>query len=259
MASIALRPSPGRVRLGAEIRHQSVLLARDPGPLIGYTVMPLLLIAVLRPLYAALHHGPAGRGLTGIDQAAAGMAVMFSLFALKIVGASLLNERSWGTWDRLRCSPARPWEILLGKALPMYVALLAQQAVLFAFAALFLQLRPEHGWWELLACVPVWSACVLLLGTAASTLARSPAQLSAAGDVVAIVTTILAGALVPSGLLPGWIRTVGVASPGYWAIHGYHAALVGSGDAVLRALAMIGVFGVLGVVLSWAITRRTHD
>jgi ABC-2 type transport system permease protein len=258
MASIALRRSPARVRLGAELRHQSRLLARDPGPLVGYTVMPLLLITVLRPLYAALYRGAAGAGLTGVDQAAAGMAVMFSLFALKIVGASMLNERSWGTWDRLRASPARPWEVLVGKALPMYAALLARQAVLFGFAALVLRLRPEHGWWALLACVPVWSACVLLLGTAASTLARSPAQLSAAGDVLAIVTTILAGALVPSGLLPGWIRTVGVASPGYWAIRAYHAALAGSG-AVGPPLAVIGVFGMLGVALSWAITRRPHD
>ena len=41
---------PSGVRLAAEVRHQSVLIARDPGPLIGYTVMGLLLIAATRPL-----------------------------------------------------------------------------------------------------------------------------------------------------------------------------------------------------------------
>ena len=97
---------PSGVRLAAEVRHQSVLIARDPGPLIGYTVMGLLLITATRPLYAVLSQLGMGSGESGIDRAAAGMAVMFSLFALKVGAAQLLNERTWHTWDRLRTSPA---------------------------------------------------------------------------------------------------------------------------------------------------------
>jgi len=42
---------PGaRSRIGALFRHEAILLARAPGPLIGYTVMPLLLMTVLRPM-----------------------------------------------------------------------------------------------------------------------------------------------------------------------------------------------------------------
>jgi hypothetical protein len=44
----------------------------------------------------------------------------------------------------------------------------------------------------------------LIVGTASSTLARSPAQLSAGGDMFAMLTTILGGALVPVLLLPIW-------------------------------------------------------
>src|SRR6266567_1490137 len=129
-SSAMLASHDTRIRLAAEIRHQGVLLARDPGPLIGYTVMPLLLITVLRPLYSAIGPLDSGRPGSGIDQAASGMAVMFALFALKVAGASMLNERTWGTWGRLRASPARPGEILLGKALPMFAAITAQQAIL---------------------------------------------------------------------------------------------------------------------------------
>ena len=245
-----------RVRLDAEIRHQSVLLARDPGPLIGYTLMPLLLITVLRPLYAAVGHTAGGPVVSGINQAAAGMAVMFSLFALKVVGASMLNERTWNTWDRLRASPAGAGEILLGKALPMYGALLAQQIILFGFAALVFGLRPASGWWTLAVCVFAWSTCVLLLGTAASTLARSPAQLSAAGDVLAILTTILAGALVPGALLPGWLQDLAPISPGYWAMHAYRAALIGPLSSLTRSLLMLAVFGVAGILTGIFISQR---
>ena len=97
---------PSGVRLAAEVRHQSVLIARDPGPLIGYTIMGLLLISATRPLYAALSQFGLESGESGIDRAAAGMAVMFSLFALKVGAAQLLNERTCTPWTR--SGPARP-------------------------------------------------------------------------------------------------------------------------------------------------------
>lgn len=244
-----------RIRLAAEIRHQGVLLARDPGPLIGYTVMPLLLITVLRPLYSAIGPVASGPAGSGIDQAASGMAVMFALFALKVASASMLNERTWATWDRLRASPARRGEILLGKALPMYAAITVQQAILFGFAASS-GLHPARGWWVLAVSILAWSACVLLLGTAASTLAHSPAQLSAAGDVSAIVTTILAGALVPVTLLPGWLRQLAPISPGYWAMATYRAALLGPPAALSRPLGMLAVYGAAGILASLLISRR---
>jgi ABC-2 type transport system permease protein len=121
---------PSGTRLAAEMRQQTVLIARDPGPMIGYVVMALLLISVLRPLYGALGYAVKSSPLTGADQAAAGMAVMFSLFALKVGAGHLLNERAWRTWDRLLASPAGFGEILAGKALPIFTAIVIQQAIL---------------------------------------------------------------------------------------------------------------------------------
>jgi ABC-2 type transport system permease protein len=248
---------PSGVRLAAEVRHQSVLIARDPGPLIGYTVMGLLLITATRPLYAALSHLVGiGSGESGIDRAAAGMAVMFSLFALKVGAAQLLNERTWHTWDRLRTSPAGFGEILVGKSLPILVAIAVQQALLFGFAAVAFGLHPRAGWLALAACALAWSGCVLFLGVGASTLARSPAQLSAAGDVFALLTTVLGGALVPVALLPGWMRSVAPASPGYWALDAYRSALAGTPSQLGRPLAMLGVFALIGVAVAAGIGAR---
>jgi ABC-2 type transport system permease protein len=236
-------------RIAAVTRHQAVLLARDPGPMIGYTVMGLLLMTATRPLYAIVAPMVPGAG-SGIDQAAAGMAVMFSLFALKVGAAHLLNERTWRTRDRLRASPAGSGEVLAGKALPILAAIIVQQAVMFGVAAAAFGLHPRAGWLALAACAVAWSACVLLLGFGASTLARSPAQLSAAGDIFALLTTVIGGALVPVALLPGWLRAIAPASPGYWALAAYHAALAGSAAQLGRPLAMLGVFASIGAVLT---------
>jgi ABC-2 type transport system permease protein len=224
--------------------------------MIGYLVMGLLLITATRPLYAVLDRLTSAPAAGGTDQATAGMAVMFSLFALKVGAAHLLNERTWHTWDRLRTSPAGFGEILAGKALPIFIAILAQQAVLFGVTAAAFGLHPRAGWPVLAACAVAWSACVLLLGTGASTLARSPAQLSAAGDIFALLTTVLGGAIVPVALLPGWLRHIAPASPGYWALDAYRCALTGSASQLGRPLAMLGIFALTGVGSAALINAR---
>jgi ABC-2 type transport system permease protein len=243
-------------RLAALMRHEATLLARSPGPLIGYTVMPLLLMTVLRPMLERMARLSAAPGLDGTTQAAAGMAVMFSLFALKVVGAGILQERTWHTWDRLHASPARAGEVLAGKAVPALGALIVQQAVILGFAAAAFGLRPAAPWWALALVVLGWSGCVLVLGTAAATLVRSPAQLSAAGDIAVVLTSILGGALVPAAWLPGWLRVLGPISPGYWAMRCYRAALDGPATVSVSGAAIgLAVFMALGIVLSASLVR----
>jgi ABC-2 type transport system permease protein len=91
-------------------------------------------------------------------------------------------------------------------------------------------------------------------------LVQSPAQLSVAGDIAAMLTSILGGALVPAELLPGWLRAVGPLSPGYWAMRSYQAALIDPAPAsLIRALAGLACFIALGVVLSASLARRRPD
>ena len=88
----------------------------------------------------------------------------------------------------------------------------------------------------------------------------SPAQLSVAGDIAAVLTSILGGALVPAELLPGWLRVVGPLSPGYWAMRSYRAALVDPGPAsLIGGLAGLGCFIALGIALSASLARRRTD
>jgi len=244
-------------RVAALVRHEAILLARSPGPLLGYTVMPLLLMTVLRPMLDLLSGVDGTPELHGTAQAAAGMAVMFSLFALKVVGAGFLQERTWHTWDRLCASPARGGEVLLGKAAPMLGVLIVQQAIIIGFAMAAFGLRPATTWWMLALAVVAWSGCVLVLGTAAATLVRSPAQLSAAGDIAAVLTSILGGALVPAALLPSWLRYLGPVSPGYWAMRCYRAALTEpSASSMIGSVTGLALFIGLGVALSASLVRN---
>jgi ABC-2 type transport system permease protein len=221
-------------RVGVLLRHNLVLVARDPGHLIAYLVMPMVLMAVQAPLYQR-----ALRGVAGTTQVVSGMLVMFSLLALSIVGNAVLAERTWRTWDRLRATPAGAGELMLGKAAAVFAVLLLQQLVLLGFGAGVLRLRlgPQPA----LLAVPVlcWGAALLAGGAALAVVVRGHGQLSAACDVGGLLLAGLGGALAPLSAMPGWARAVAPVSPGYWAMGGLHAALAGDVAGTVRDAAVL--------------------
>jgi ABC-2 type transport system permease protein len=108
-------------RTGAIVRHNTILLLREPGPLASRLILPLAFLALLHPLYQDAQGQAAGA-----SQAVIATLVTFSLLGLSIVGGSILTERIWRTWGRLRMTAVRPAELLAGKAVPVLAALLAQ-------------------------------------------------------------------------------------------------------------------------------------
>jgi ABC-2 type transport system permease protein len=217
-------------RTGLLIKHNTILRLRDPGQLISYVVLPMVLMLIFKPLYVkALNTGPL--------QAVTGPLVMFSVFALAIVGNSILIEREWLTWDKMRASPAGRTELLLGKTAPVFGILLLQQAILIAFGSLVLKLPVSAAVCCLLAlAVVVWSFTLLAVGAALATVARSRGDLNMITDLGAILVSSLGGALLPVSLMPGWAQHIAPVSPGYWAMALLRGAVDDDPGAMLRPI-----------------------
>jgi len=231
------------------IRHNLTLLVKEPGPLFSRIGMPLVLITVLRPLYDAAF------GRDGVSHAVTGMLVLFSLLGLSTVGGAMLIERSWHTLDRLRATPARPREIILGKAVPYGIVLLAQQATVLGYGIVVFGL-PVHRWDLLALAVTTWATRLLCAGAALATLVSSHSALSAVTDISGLVLTVLGGAMVPLTLMPAWVRAVAPASPGYWAVESLRAALDGDAGTTLRTAGILAaVAATFGAVAAWRIAR----
>ncbi|MFD7819148.1 ABC transporter permease [Streptomyces sp. NPDC059785] len=220
-------------RLIALVRHNALLMLREPGPLLSRLIMPLVFLILLRPLYLAAQ----GR-TAGTEQAVVGTLVTFSLLALSISGGAILTERLGRTWDRLRGTPLRPAELLLGKAVPVYAALLAQQLLITGFGVYVFGLRVPHPFLLLIVLLS-WSCTLLGLGALLGVLVRSMGGLSAAFDIGGMLLSSVGGALVPLGSLPPWVAAVAPASPGYWAVHGLHAALTGDAPTATTACGIL--------------------
>lgn len=222
------------------VRTNLALFGRDPGPLIGRITQPVLLVLLLQPLYVSAM-GDRARGTT---QVVLGELVMFSLLGMSIVGASILTERRWSTFDRLRATPARAPELLAGKAIPVLLFVLIQQAVILGLGIIVLGVQVDN-YPLLLVADLVWAMTVLCLGAAIAMMVNSLAQFTAVIDIGATVLAGLSGALVPIAAMPGWAQATAPLWPGYWAMNSLRGAVEGNvratfvSSAVLAALALV--------------------
>jgi ABC-2 type transport system permease protein len=208
-------------RTGALLRHNTMLMLREPGPLVSRMVLPLAFLLLLHPLYERAQ--PGSRGVT---QAVMATLVTFSLLGMSIAGSSILTERIWHTWERVRVTAAHPAEQLVGKAVPIVSALVLQQGAVLVFGVVVLGLRVAAM--PLLAVAMLaWTLAVTGMGAALGLLASSLSAMSASYDIGGMIMSSLGGALVPLAAMPLWIRNIAPASPGYWAVSALEAALRG--------------------------------
>jgi ABC-2 type transport system permease protein len=239
-------PWPAGYTLAVLVRHNLLLMRREPGPLLSRMILPLAFLTLLRPLYLAAWRG----GATGNQQAVIATLVTFSLLALSISGSAILTERLGRTWDRLRTTSLSPLAILAGKAIPAYVVLLAQQVFITGFAMACFGLRVTHPL-LLVAVLLTWSLTLLCLGALLGVLVASVGALSASYDIGGMLLSSVGGALVPLTVLPHWVRSVAPASPGYWVADSMRYAFSGDTRGVLLGcLVLAGVAVLCGVLAS---------
>lgn len=235
-------------RTFALARANLLLFGRDPGPLLGRIVQPLLLIMLLHPLYVAAM----GDTAAGTAQVVLGQLVMFSLLAMSLVGTSILTERRWQTFDRLRASPARAVELVAGKLAPALLVLVIQQGVVFFVGIAVLDLRVRN-YGLLLLADGIWVLTITCLGAAIAMLVRSLAQFTAVVDIGSTVLAGLSGALVPLTSMPSFVQAVAPLWPGYWAMAALRGAADGEVGVSLTAIGVLG--GVAAVAAAMAVVK----
>ncbi|NGN70460.1 ABC transporter permease [Streptomyces sp. A7024] len=238
------------LRTTALIRHNTRLLLAEPGPLLSRLIVPVGFLALMRPLLVATQGQK-----TGTEQAVIGSLVTFSLLGLSIVGSAVLSERVQRTWDRMRATAARPAELLAGKAVPVMAALLAQQAVVLGVGIAAFGVDVLAPALLILVCLS-WTTALLALGAALGVTARSFGELSLGYDVGGMILGTVGGALVPLATLPAWVQVIAPASPGYWAVSAFRAALHGDTSTALPACGALLLFAAAAAALAaWRLSR----
>lgn len=240
-------------------RHELRLFRREPGMLLQMVFMPLVMIAFLKPAFGPALAQAGFEGASGAEQAVPGMIVMFSFFGAGMVGFAFFREHGWGTWDRLRASQARSFEIIVGKAVPTFLLVVAQQALLFAAGVWLFDLRIRGSVLALAVVSVALAVCLIAFGIVFAAYLRSTQSLNAVNSLTVMTLAGLGGAFTPVEVLPGWAQTIAPATPTYWAMEGYRAVVLEGGGlgAVVQPTLVLLVFTMVLTVL--AVRRFSFD
>jgi ABC-2 type transport system permease protein len=139
-------------------------------------------------------------------------------------GIGLVAERTAGTLLRLEAAPLSRPELLLGKALGCFTAILIVEVLLLAVGVAFFHVRPASPGLVALALLSAAAAFVGIMMLLAA-LGRTEQAASGAGWAALLVMAMLGGGMVPLFVMPPWMLVASNASPAKWAILGFEGAL----------------------------------
>ena len=236
------------------------LLLADPAPLTVTIVMPLLFAAFLMPATRAQLRAEGYAAATGAEQLVPGLGDKNTFLGVTLVGTLFFREHAWGTWDRLRASPASTLDVVVGKVVPLYVCQLLQLFVLFGAGRLLFGYRPSGSLLALAVVVAVFVAMLAAFGIMLVAVFSTMDQALVIGNLGGMLMSGLGGALAPATSLPGWAQAIAHASPAYWALNALRDITLkgaGLGD-VARPLLVLTGFAVLFAIVA-ALRFRSSD
>jgi ABC-type multidrug transport system permease subunit len=193
------------------------------------------------------------------DQNVPGFSVTFLLLGMLLgVSLGLLDERDWGTLERLRALPIAAATVLVGKLLARFAVGVVQMVILLAvgWIAFGVSLGPQP--WALLLPIVgiVFAGCAFGLVVAA--VAPSREAVLPVGSVVVVTMAAVGGCWWPIDLEPRWMRNVALAFPTTWAMDAFNDLMIRRRtiDAALTPTAVMLGYGLLYLLIGIALFRR---
>lgn len=162
-----------------------------------------------------------GRTNPRIAMYAAGIAVLFLLFACTGHAGTMLDEAESGTLDRILASHAGLLQILGGKWLGIFLMGCLQLTVMFVFADVVFGIelrRHAVGFVVMAVCTSAATSGFALL---LATLCRSRAQLNAAATVIILSMSAIGGSMIPRFVMSERMKELGRWSFNAWALDGF--------------------------------------
>ncbi|MCK6481852.1 MAG: ABC transporter permease [Planctomycetaceae bacterium] len=183
------------------------------------------------------------------------MVVLTQIMAVMLTATSVVREKEQGTLEQLAMTPARPGEIVAGKAIP-YLFLAVGEFCAIAAIMVGVFRVPIHGSFGtlLLVALPFVTA-MLAVGLLVSTLAatREGAMQMAMGTVIPSI--FLSGYVFPLDSMPAPFRALGYCLPTTWLIDASRGVILrGAGWAELWPNAAV-LSGMAALVLLLAALR----
>jgi ABC-type Na+ efflux pump permease subunit len=193
------------------------------------------------------------------DQNVPGFSVTFLLLGM-LLGISLgvIDERDWGTLDRVRALPVPSGYILLGKLAARFAAGTAQMILLFAVGYLLFGVSLGPKPWALLLPIVGIAFAGTAFGLVVAGVARTRDAVLPIGSIAVVTMAAVGGCWWPIDLEPEWMRTAALAFPTTWAMEAFNDLMIRSrgAEAAVKPTIVLLAYGVVYLGVGLTLFRR---
>lgn len=190
----------------------------------------------------------------GFDYSAPTMLVLFVFLNALAGGASIIEARRLGMYERMGAAPFRPVGIIAGEMLGFLTIALLQAALIVTVGAVVFGV----SWGNPLAAavlIVVWAGVGAGAGMLSGALFRTPEQATAVGPALGITLAMLGGCMWPLSIVSSVMRQVGHITPHAWAVDAFTALLARHGTLASIAPELFVLLGFAAGLLALATLR----
>ncbi|MDO8433118.1 MAG: ABC transporter permease [Candidatus Binatus sp.] len=201
----------------------------------------------------------AASGFNAFDLQVPGFAVTFLMIGMLMgVSLALIDERDWGTLERLRSVSAPLWTTLTGKLLARFVVGFVQMMVLFGAGWLLFGISLGHMPEALMLPAAAIAFAGAAFGLIVAGVGRTRDAVMPVGAIVIMTMAAIGGCWWPIDLEPAWMQQVALGLPTTWAMRAFNDLMIRdlSVTSALMPTAINFGFGLIYTVIGVAIARR---
>jgi ABC-2 type transport system permease protein len=179
---------------------------------------------------------------TSTEQNVPGYTIFGVFFIVLALASSFHQEKIEGTFLRIQAAPLSKTAFLIGKLLPYYLMNLIQMTLMFAVGVVVFAMKLGHFSSLLLVSLAL-AASANGLGLLVASLAKTEAQINSLSMLFALTLAALGGMMVPTFVMPEWMKTLSLFTPHAWGLTGYHDVIVrglGPGEVLPEVCVLLG-------------------
>ena len=152
-------------------------------------------------------------GLTRDNVVPGLIGVIQTMTMVMLTALAIVRERERGTMENLLATPAKPFEVMVGKITPYILIGDVQVTVILVAAWLLFRVPMEGSLWLLAAALGLFMAANLAVGFTFSTIARNQLQAMQLTFFFFLPSMLLTGFMFPFRGMPQWAQWIGELLP----------------------------------------------
>ncbi len=189
------------------------------------------------------------------------VAMILCLITVVLTAMAMVREKEMGTFETLVASPAKPWEILMGKTLPYVLLGMLDVPLILGVAVLGFGVPLRGSVLALFTASLVFVCSTVSIGILISTVAHRQQQAMMGSFMFLFPAIMLSGIMFPIENMPAFLRVTAYLDPLKYFVSLLRNIMLKGGDSQVVALdlAVLAVMGAFAIGVSFKRFRKTLD